>query len=270
MSNVDLSIIIPTFRRENEVVQAVESVLSDKGLSLEVLVSDDSPDGSAEPYLKGITDPRFRYSKREVPTGGKPAVVRNDLTKVAKGRYFYFLDDDDMASPQTLAKMVGRLDETGHGVAIGVVRPFGPEGSKVVAAEKEHYEAAQKTMKRLRTRFMLVSHLLFKPSIIVCSACMIRRQAFDELGGFDPALPLYEDVTMYIRAIRRFGYDFVNAVLLERRTGEPSLIQNERDTIRTHQSYRMMHDGYKKEFGLPEYAALKVLSMALPKTPIAA
>jgi GT2 family glycosyltransferase len=268
MDTIDLSVIIPTFRRENEVVQAVESVLRDSAFRVEVLVADDSPDGSAAPYLEKIKDPRFSYTKREVPTGGKPAIVRNELARSARGRYLYFLDDDDTASPATLLAMIRSLDRSGHGVAIGVVRPFGKEDSSVVQAEIEHYRKAEETFQKLRTRYMLVSQLLFKPSIIVCSACIIRREAFEAIGGFDPSFPLYEDVAMYIRAVRRFGYDFVSDVLLDRRTGEPSLIQNERDASRTHVSYRMIHDNYKREFGLPEYAALKLLSFALPKTVI--
>lgn len=264
MTQLDLSIIIPTYRREREVVKAVESVLAIRDLAIEVLVADDSPDGSAEPYLASITDPRFRYSKRSVPTGGKPAVVRNELAAIARGRYFYFLDDDDTANPDTLSAMVKRLDRSGHGVAIASVRPFGPEGHEVVLAEQRHYRAAQELMRKLRTRFMMVSQLLFRSSVIVCSACMVRKSAFEELGGFDASLPLYEDVAMYIRAIRRFGYDYVDSWLLNRRTGEPSLIQNERDAVRTVRSYRMFHDAYRTEFGLPEYAGLKLLSFVLP------
>ena len=50
MDSVDLSIIIPTFHRENELVQAIQSVLTNRKAAFEVLVSDDSPEGSAEPF----------------------------------------------------------------------------------------------------------------------------------------------------------------------------------------------------------------------------
>jgi GT2 family glycosyltransferase len=266
MNSVDLSIIIPTYHRENELVQAIRSVLTNDRDSFEVLVADDSPEGSAESFVQKIEDKRVNYVKRDTPTGGNPAIVRNERARTARGRYFYFLDDDDTASPATLAAMVKRLDETGNGVAIGIVRPFGKEGSPVVVEEQEHYRLAEKTLSGMRTRFELASCLLFRSSIICCSACIIRRESFVSLGGFDSSYPLYEDVAMYLRGIRRFGFDFVNQVLLNRRTGEPSLIQNERDAERTHVSYRMMHDNYRKEFGLPEYAALKALSFTLPRS----
>ena len=266
MDSVDVSIIIPTFHREIQLVGAIESVLSGSSLEIEVLVADDSLEGSAEPFVRKIDDKRVHYMKRDTPTGGNPALVRNERAGAARGRYFYFLDDDDTASPATLASMAKRLDETGHGVAIGIVRPFGKEGSAVVAAEQAHYRQAERTLARMRTRFGLASCLLFRSSIICCSACLIRRESFVTLGGFDSAFPLYEDVAMYLRGIRRFGFDFVPQVLLNRRTGEPSLIQNERDAERTQVSYRRMHDNYRKEFGLAEYAALKALSFTLPRS----
>jgi glycosyltransferase involved in cell wall biosynthesis len=263
---VDLSIIVPTYHRETQLVGAIESVLGDVGLAIEVLVSDDSPDGSAEPYVRKIDDKRVQYVKREKPTGGNPALVRNERARAARGRYFYFLDDDDTASPSTLKTIVDRLDRTGHGVAVGIVRPFGREGSRVVAEERAHYRQAEQTLARMQTRYGFASCILFRSSIICCSACVVRREAFFELGGFETTYPLYEDVAMYLRAVRHFGFDFVPEVLLNRRTGEPSLIQNERDAERTHVSYRMMHDKYRQEFGLVEYAALKALSFTLPKS----
>jgi GT2 family glycosyltransferase len=266
LGSVDLSIIIPTYHRETQLVGAIESVLGDVGLAIEVLVADDSPEGSAEPYLRRIDDKRVHYVKREKPTGGNPALVRNERARSARGRYFYFLDDDDTASPATLKAIVDRLDRTGHGVAVGIVRPFGRDGSRVVAEERAHYRQAEQTLARMRTRYGFASCILFRSSIICCSACVVRRDSFLKLGGFDTTIPLYEDVAMYLRAIRHFGFDFVPEVLLNRRTGEPSLIQNERDAERTHVSYRMMHDRYRKEFGFAEYAALKALSYTLPKS----
>lgn len=257
LKEIDLTIIIPTFRRELEVVQAAKSVLAIQELSVEVLVEDDSLEGTAEPHVAGIDDPRFCYKKRSNPTGGRPAIVRNEAAGRARGRYLYFLDDDDRASPETLVAMVNALDRTGRGVAVGIVRPFGPTNNEVVDQERERYLVAETIMPAIKTRFGLSMRLLFRNSIVVCSACIIRRTVFEKIGGFDPQIPLYEDVGMYIRAIRCAGFTFVPRVLLERRTGEASLLQNERDLRRTTESYRMIHQKYRQEFGTLEYRALQ-------------
>src|SRR5271170_3403582 len=93
---LEVSVIIPTFHREKLVVDAVESALRQEGVTLEVIVLDDSPSGSASKAIEAIDDVRVRYVKREVPSGGRPALVRNEGSRLARGRFLHFLDDDDV------------------------------------------------------------------------------------------------------------------------------------------------------------------------------
>lgn len=46
--SADFSVVIPTFRRPKELKDALASVLSQIGVTLEVFVIDDSPEGSAK------------------------------------------------------------------------------------------------------------------------------------------------------------------------------------------------------------------------------
>jgi hypothetical protein len=45
--------------------------------------------------------------------------------------------------------------------------------------------------------------MLFGPTLLVCSAGMIRREQVEAVGGFDASLPLVEDVEVYLRAMRQ-------------------------------------------------------------------
>jgi glycosyltransferase involved in cell wall biosynthesis len=45
---VDFSVVVRTFRRPRELIEAVSSVLRQVGATIEVFVIDDSPEGSAE------------------------------------------------------------------------------------------------------------------------------------------------------------------------------------------------------------------------------
>lgn len=261
--NPDVSVLIPTFHREEAVVQAVRSVLGSCPFTLEVIVADDSPEGSAAAAVKSVEDVRVRYVHRDQPTGGVPAQVRNDLVAQSRGRYLYFLDDDDTVSLDALSAVVARMEASGLGVGIGAVCPFGPEGSAVVIAEQLHYAKARRLLAGLRNRYEMVARLLFMTPTICCSACVIRRDAFDAIGGFDTSLPLYEDIEMYIRAIRRFGFTFVDQDFLHRRTGMESLIQNERDSQRTLKSYQLIYASYRRHFGWIEWGLLRVWALLL-------
>ncbi|HEY6851172.1 MAG TPA: glycosyltransferase, partial [Terracidiphilus sp.] len=73
----DFSVIIPTFRRPRELVEAISSVLRQQESTVEIFVIDDSPEGSAEEGTRGLRDSRIVYVKNPNPTGGVPSVVRN-------------------------------------------------------------------------------------------------------------------------------------------------------------------------------------------------
>ncbi len=109
-SVIILSIITPTFRREALLAEAVASVQNIKGIEWEMLIGDDSPEGSAEPFLRSLSDERIRYWKNPQPTGGFPAVIRNRLAEEARGKYLYFLDDDDRVVADSLSAMVAALE----------------------------------------------------------------------------------------------------------------------------------------------------------------
>ena len=93
---MDISVIIATFRRPKELSEALASVLSQTGVSLEVVVVDDSPEGSAQEVVGNAQDPRVRYLRNPEPTGGFPSVVRNLGWPLAHGAFVHFLDDDDL------------------------------------------------------------------------------------------------------------------------------------------------------------------------------
>lgn len=267
-AQIDLSILIPTFHREKTVVEAVRSVLSASTLKIEVIVADDSPEGSAASAMATIVDPRVRYLVRDEPTGGFPARVRNDLVKLSSGRFLYFLDDDDTISLDTLTRIVSEMQAANVGVGIGKVCPFGPATNPVVEEERELYRKARLRFLKRPSRYEVAARLMFEPALICCSACVIRRDVFEAIGGFHTHLPLYEDVDMYIRAIRGYGYIFIDQDFLNRRTGEPSLIQNERDLRRSVESYKLMYRSYRKQYSGLEWLLLRIWAILLRRRPI--
>ena len=74
---VDFSVVIPTYRRTIELTEAIASVQAQTGVSWEMLVVDDSPEGGAETVVTGLGDARIGYIRNPRPTGGIPSAVRN-------------------------------------------------------------------------------------------------------------------------------------------------------------------------------------------------
>ncbi|MDX1933992.1 MAG: glycosyltransferase [Capsulimonadales bacterium] len=259
-----LSVIIPTFRRPALLAEAIRSVLDETGPDTEIIVMDDSPEGSARDVAEGFGEARVRYCMNPTPSGGRPAAVRNLAYRHATGRYLHFLDDDDRIATGAYQAMIDALEKNPDaGVAYGWVVPFG--NNPKICAEKTDYftRAAQIASKSSRLR--TVALILFRGALMVNSACMIRRELFETLGGYDPEIAYYEDVEFWMRAIRRYGHVYVNRPILNYRVGSSSLMHDlQEDWVPVMESYRIIHRKYKERHGMAEYALLKLFSLTLP------
>jgi glycosyltransferase involved in cell wall biosynthesis len=260
---VDVSVIIPTFRRPEPLLEAIQSALRQPNVEVEVLVSDDSPEGSAKETLAKLDDPRVHYSQTKTPSGGNPAFPRNDAWPKAKGRYVHFLDDDDRAAPGAYAVMVAALDAApDRGVAFGRVAPFSSDPAAL--KDEERFFTSARRRARLATKLGpkigFVSNLLFRPTLLVNSACMIRRECIEPLGGYDPDCVVVEDVDFYHRAIRRYGAVFVDRDVLEYRIAPSLMHGNDAASGKVLKAFDKMYAKYRNEYGEVEFRLLQVLA----------
>ena len=91
-----VSVIIPTYRRPQEVLHAARSALAQTWSDLEVLVVSDGPDPATRAALAEL-DTRVRYL--ELPMNQGPAAARNAGVAASRGEWLTFLDDDDSMLP---------------------------------------------------------------------------------------------------------------------------------------------------------------------------
>jgi glycosyltransferase involved in cell wall biosynthesis len=253
-----VTVVIPTFRREEMVVEAARSALAQRDVAVEVIVVDDSADGSAEGGFSAIGEPRVRYVRRATPSGGRPALARNEGLALARGKYVHFLDDDDLLEEEALSAMVGALEAApSAGVAVGTVVPFGDDPA-ALRHEQAYFQAGARRLRAARSRLALVASMLFDRTPLVNSECTIRRDCARALGGYSAALQVVEDVDFYLRAIRRCGFVFVDRPVVRYRTGTPSLMHSLRDLTVLNDSYREIHAQYRRDQGWLEFGTLRV------------
>ncbi len=157
--------------------------------------------------------------------------------------------------------MVKALELSGAAVAVADVRPFG-DNPKALKHEEAYFAGSKAVWAHEKRRHVIVMHLLFIRTLLVCSSCVIRKSAFEAIRGFDVKIALCEDVEMYLRAIRTFGFLYTPVVLLERRCGVSSLINNG-VAAQFKESYRIIHANYRARFGAMEFFAMKAASLLL-------
>jgi len=263
MAELDVSVVIPTFRREKLVVEAISSALTQRGVSLEVIVVDDSGEASARDAVSAIGDPRVRYVARLKP-GGCPAYPRNEGAALARGRYLHFLDDDDLLEHGALTALVCALDvRPNAGMAFGTITPFG-ENADELRLHQQYYGEATRIARSIRSNRELVAKLVFQGTILVNSACMVRRNVFLASGGYDSTMPIAEDVDLWGRVARLSGgHVFVDQPIMRYRTGSPSIMHGTNMREKLMSSYRRIHDKYRATNGTFDFLMMKVWARTL-------
>lgn len=103
-----VSVVVPSFNDENDVLSSMQSVLSQTVADLELIVVDDgSTDGSRFRTLL-IEDPRIR---RVWQAGRGPSAARNaGLALVRAESYLAFLDSDDVWDPSFLERTIETIE----------------------------------------------------------------------------------------------------------------------------------------------------------------
>jgi GT2 family glycosyltransferase len=267
--SVEFSVIIPTCRRPRELRDAVTSVLSQREVSVEVIVVDDSLEGSAREVIDALNDPRVTYLKNPSPTGGVPSVVRNLAWPQAKGMFVHFLDDDDIVPEGHYASVKEAFSEHSEvGMIFGRIEPFGNCTTAQLKHEQQFFTNAARraaACQNFGPRWAFVGRMLFESVLLVCSASVLRRECVVQLGGFDPEMRLMEDGEFHVRAIRMFGTYFMDKVVLRYRIGNSSLMRstNPDQMSSVREAWRRTHAKYRKERGFLEFYALALLTRGL-------
>lgn len=109
-----VSIIIPTFNREDLILETLDSVLAQTYQNWECLVIDDgSTDRTARLEDELVRkDPRFQYHLRPALYPKGACCARNYGFSLSKGEYIQWLDDDDLLAPAKLELQVKALENS--------------------------------------------------------------------------------------------------------------------------------------------------------------
>lgn len=102
-----VSVVIPTYNRSRQVMEAVQSVLDQTWKNCEVIVVDDGSDDDTEEALTFFGG-RIRYIKTK---NRGVAAARNRGVNEACGEWIAFLDSDDLWHPEKIERQLKVLRE---------------------------------------------------------------------------------------------------------------------------------------------------------------
>lgn len=112
-----ISVLIPFYNRAAYLREAIDSVLAQTFTDFEIVALDDGSDDGSSDLVTAYSDTRIRLV-RNAQNLGIPA-TRNRGIAEARGEYFAFLDSDDTALPERLARQAEFLDAHPDYAAVG-------------------------------------------------------------------------------------------------------------------------------------------------------
>lgn len=95
---------------------------------------------------------------------------------------------------------------------------------------------------------------------------MVRATVFQDVGGFDEKMRIWEDADLFLRVGRSYGVAFVDSPIANRRVGHPSLVTSVQGPQEYNAAYQHMYAKYRRLFGSLEFFALKAQARLLPLT----
>jgi glycosyltransferase involved in cell wall biosynthesis len=200
-----VSVIIPTYNRKDFLLEAVDSVLAQTYDDYELIVVDDgSSDGTEEALQRYDEQLHYCYQANQ-----GVSTARNRGLELAHGDFIAFLDSDDLWMKKKMELQVACMDEYPDCQICYTDETWIRRGRRV----------------NPKTRHAKYSGLIYPYCLPLCiispSSALMRRGLFEEVGVFDPELPVCEDYDLWLRVAARFPVFFIPERLIIKRGGHP-------------------------------------------------
>lgn len=182
------TVVIPCFNHGRFVGDAVASALAQTDAEIRVVVVDDGSDDGTTPQACDLLAEQFGEHVRVIhqPNSGLPG-ARNRGAAEAGTEYLVFLDADDTIAPDFVSKLAAAIDHA---------------SDRVVS----HAYCQETLTDRAHGTWRVPD---WDPELLLITnlhpvTCLVRREVFEELGGFDATMTGgYEDWEFWVRCASR-------------------------------------------------------------------
>lgn len=187
-----VSIIVPVYNGKKTILDTIESVKKQTVGDWELIAIDDGSQDNTVDIISGIKDPRIKVFS--YPNAGQ-AASRNRGIKRASGEYISFLDADDLWTADKLELQLKALENN-------------PEAAVAYSWSNciDEYGKFYRRGIHIALNGDVYANLLLIYFLENGSNALIRRQALDEVGGFDESLPPAEDWDFWLRVAARYPF----------------------------------------------------------------
>jgi glycosyltransferase involved in cell wall biosynthesis len=213
MNELLITIGITCFNAEKTIERAICSALAQNWKYIEILVADDASTDCSRDIVQQIADNDSRVRLLERTENGGPAAARNTILHAACGEYVVFFDDDDESTPDRLMIQYKYLSEYERKHPKVPVCCYA-SGQRLYPNGYRLDMPAIGSQPKVPVGDAVVDYLLFNgrhagvfygAGTPTC-ALMLRRNLFEQFGGFDEELRRVEDGDLAIRIALNGGH----------------------------------------------------------------
>jgi glycosyltransferase involved in cell wall biosynthesis len=203
MSTPTVSAIITTYNRANWLSETICAVMNQSLAPDEIIVVDDGSDDDTQDVIKNYaSDIKYIYQDNYGISS-----ARNRGLQATRGEYIAYCDSDDLWCKDKLKHQVDHLN-THPDCFINYTDEIWIRNGVRVNPKKRHRK---------------VLGDIYRPSLDLClispSSAIIARKLFEDIGGFDEALPTCEDYDLWLRIARSHQVCLVDKKLIKKRGG---------------------------------------------------
>jgi len=223
MHNLPLvTVICLCYNHEKFVIEALTSIVNQTYKNIEIIVADDFSNDSSVKKIKEWHEnfPHIQLLINESNIGNTKTF--NKALKLSNGDFIIDLAADDVLLHNCVEKQINtflnsKMDR------LGIV--YG--NAEIISENKTHLNYYYKVDADKKAIVKPASGDIYKAILsqnsMICSiSSMTKKEVLKELNGYDENLA-YEDLDIWIRASRNYNFEFIDAVLVQKRDVPNSL-----------------------------------------------
>ena len=216
--NPSISVVIPTYNRENYILDAINSVFDQTCTVDEVIIIDDHSSDQTEKIIKSHRySSKINYLKNKTTQG--VSFSRNLGIQKSNSKLIAFLDSDDIWHPQKIAQQISLYDSTKDLFFCHTNENWLMNG-KHKNQSKYHKKQGGYFFNRCLER------CLVSPSSV-----LMDKKIFDMFGYFDEELVICEDYDMWLRLQIKFSFIYIDEPLTIKRGGHQNQLSKSQHSI---------------------------------------
>ena len=206
---MDVSIIIPTYQRFQQVQESINSALEQKNVKTEIIVIDDC---SSDPQYK-LLEGMYKNSnvkiihlpinmRRKYNVKAAQGKTRWEGIKIATGEWIAFLDDDDAwCNPLKLKEQIDMMKK--HGCLLSCSNMYSGNGpySRNLNQKSTYFPMTFSIGKeREKNVYKFDRKCIEKVNYVNNSSCVIHKSIAEKVGEFKEGR--YEDYDYWLRSLK--------------------------------------------------------------------